>query len=182
MKKILIAYVIFVYFVPISLFLTFYLIFTKQLQDSYILGTFAIPILFMIMVSALTVVNILIAVSSVVRSRYLSFRLVMIFKLFLIPFYIVNFICWMIGSMVFHLSLVVWPMLPFIVAYTYFTMLGTSAHIIAILFNLRQNKLITTKQFFTHCLLQLIFTLDVLDSIYLTIKRKKFENPERAAI
>lgn len=150
MKKILIAHVVFVYFVPASLFLTFYLILTKELPDSSILGTFTIPILFKLVVSALTVANISIAVSSVARSRYLSFRTVMIFKLCLIPFYIANFVCWMIGSMVFHLSLVVWPMLPFVVAYTYFTMLGTSAHIIAKLFNLRRNKIITTKQFVIH--------------------------------
>lgn len=182
MKKILVAHVVFVYFVPASLFLTFYRIFIKELPDSLILGTFAIPILFMLVVSALTVANISIAVISVVRSRCLSFRTVMIFKLCLIPFYIVNFVCWMIGSMVFHLSLVVWPMLPFVVAYTYFTMLGTSVHTIAKLYNLCRNKIITTKQFVLHCLLQLTFTLDVLDSIYLTIKQKKLENSERAMI
>jgi len=180
MKKILIGLVVFVYFVPASLFLTFYLIFTKKLHDSSMLGAFMVPILFMLVAGALVIVNIASAMHSAMQSKCLPFKTVMILKLCLIPFYVVNFVCWMIGSMVFHLSLVVWPMLPFVVAYTYFTMLGTSAHIIAKLFNLRRNKIITTKQFVVHCILQLTFMLDVLDGIYLTIKQKKFEIAKEA--
>jgi len=127
-------------------------------------------------VCALVVANIVVAVVSLVRSRCLSFKAVMVFKLCLIPFYIINFVCWMIGSMVFHLSLIIWPMIPFIIAYTYFTMLGTSVHIIAKLFALLRDKAITTKQFVTHCILQFMFALDVLDSVYLAIKQKKIEN------
>lgn len=173
MKKIITAYAVFIYLVPASLFLAFYRIFTKGMQNSSFLSIFAIPILLMLVVSALAVANISIAAGSAIRSQCLPFRTVMIYKLCLIPFYIVNFACWMFGAVVFHLSLIIWPMLPFVIAYTFFTMLGTSAHIIAKLFLLRRDKVITTKHFAVHCLLQLTFTLDVLDSIYLTIKQKK---------
>ena len=175
MKKLLTAFVIFVYFVPASVFLTFYLILTKDLSDATTFGTFLIPILFMLLVCVLVVGNIAGAIISMARSKCLSFKAVMGFKLCLIPFYIVNFICWLIGSMVFHIALVIWPLIPFIIAYTYFTMLGTSVHIIVNLLSLRRNKVITTKQFVTHCILQLVFILDVIDSIYLAIKQKSLK-------
>lgn len=175
-KKLLTVLVIFVYFVPVSIFLTFYRVFTQELQDFEILGTFLIPIIFMIAVSVLVVINIVGAVVTVVRARLISFRIVMVFKLCLIPFYICNFVCWAIASMVFHIALIIWPIIPFIIAYTYFTMIGTSVYNIAKLFTLHQSKIITTKQFVIHCILQIMFTLDVIDSIYLAIKQKKFNN------
>ncbi len=145
-----------------------------------------VPILLMLVAGALVILNIAIAAISAAQSKYLPFKTVMLYKLCLIPFYIVNFVCWMIGSMVFHLSFVVLPMLPFVIAYTYFTMIGTSVHIIVKLIDLRKNNKITTKQLIIHFILQITFTLDVLDSIYLTIKRKKFEkelgNSERVTI
>ena len=176
MKKLLIALVILVYFVPASLALTFYLLSTNQLSDSSTLGAFLIPIVFMLVVCALVTANIAGALISVMRSKCLSFRAVMAFKLCLIPFYIINFICWLIGSMVFHLSLIIWPLIPLVIVYTYFTMLGTSVHNISRLLDLRRNKVITTKQLVIHCILQLVFTLDVIDSVYLAIKQKKLES------
>lgn len=77
--------------------------------------------------------------------------------------------------MVFHIALVIWPFIPFIIAYTYITMLGTSVHVISQLFTLWRSKIIITKQFVVHCIMQLIFTVDVIDSVYLAIKQKKFE-------
>ena len=176
MKKLLTVLVVFVYMVPLSLFLTFYQIFTKEMKDSFKLATFTIPLLLMIVVFILAAVNIMVAVHSIVRVQALTFRTVMLFKLCLIPFYIVNFVCWMFASMVFHIAIVIWPMIPFIIAYTYLTMLGTSAYVIAKLFSLRKSKIIDTKQFVLHCILQLIFTVDVIDTIYLSIKQKKFKS------
>ncbi len=176
MKKLLTVLVVFVYMVPLSLFLTFYQIFTKGMKDSLELAIFTIPLLLMIAVCILVAVNIVEAVHSIIRVQDLSFRTVMIFKLSLIPFYIVNFVCWMIASMVFHIAIIIWPMIPFIIAYTYFTLLGTSAYTIAKLFTLRKSKIITTKQFVIHCILQIIFTADVIDIIYLAIKQKKFKS------
>jgi len=176
MKKLLTVFVIFVYFVPISLILTVYIIAKQTSQNSLMLGAFAIPIIFMIAVCILIILNIIKAIISIVQSRCLSFRTVMVYKLCLIPFYIINFIFWSIASMVFHIAIIVWPLIPFVIIYTYFTIFGTSIHIIAKLFNLKQNKVITTKQFVLHCILQFIFTFDVIDSIYLAIRQKKFEH------
>lgn len=176
MKKLLTVFVVFVYFVPISLFIIIYQIATREsLQKSATLTVFTIPILFMIVACILVIINMVVASSSIIKSRCLSFRTVMGFKLCLIPFYTINFICWMFASMVFHIALVIWPLIPFIIAYTYFTMLGTSAYVIAKLFTLRRSKTITTKQFVTHCILQVVFTLDVIDSVYLAIKQKRLE-------
>jgi hypothetical protein len=175
MIKKLIALVVFIYLVPISFFLTFGIIFINNLQDSDISAIILTPILFMLVACALVIVNIASAMRSGKQSKCLPLKTVMMFKLYLIPFYVINYVCWMISSMVFHLALFVWPMIPFVVAYTYFTILGTSAHIIAKLADLRRNKIITAKQFAIHCILQLIFTLDVLDSIYLARKQEKFE-------
>jgi len=82
---------------------------------------------------------------------------------------------WALASAVFHIAIIVWPIIPFIIAYTYFSMLGTSAHIIAKLIVLRRSKKITAKQFAIHCIFQIVFAVDVIDSIYLAIKQKKFE-------
>jgi hypothetical protein len=161
--------------VPLSLFLTFYQIFTKGITDSFELAIFAIPLLLMIAVCVLVAINIMIAVYSIVRAQDLLFRTIMIFKLCLIPFYIVNFACWMFASMVFHIAIIIWPIVPFIIAYTYFTLIGTSAYVIAKLFSLRKSKIITTKQFVLHCILQIIFIADIIDTIYLAMKQKKIQ-------
>lgn len=174
MKKLLTMLVVFVYMVPLSLFLTFYQIFTKEISFKF--AIFTIPLLLMIMVFILVAVNIMVAVHSIVRAQDLPFRTVMIFKLCLILFYLVNFVCWMFASMVFHIAIIIWPMIPFIIAYTYLTLLGTSAYVIAKLFSLRKSKIITKKQFILHCIFQLIFIVDVLDVIYLAIKQKKFKS------
>ncbi|WP_264851050.1 hypothetical protein [Clostridium omnivorum] len=176
MKKLLTMLVVFVYMVPLSLFLTFYQIFTKEMKNSFKFAIFAIPLLLMIVVFILVALNIMVAVHSIVRAQDLSFRTVMIFKLCLIPFYLLNFVCWMFASMVFHIAIIIWPMIPFIIAYTYLTLLGTSTFVIAKLFSLRKSKIITTKQFVLHCILQLIFTVDVIDAIYLATKQKKFKS------
>jgi len=177
-KKLLTSLVISVYFVPVALVLAFYLIaaLPKYTYQPEALGFFAIPIIFMLIVCALVIANIKGAVSAATRSQSLSFRIVLNFKLCLIPFYIVNFICWLISSMVFHLALFVLPLLPFVTAYTYITMIGTSAHVIAKLFTLYRNNDITKKQFVIHCILQLIFILDVFDNIYLAAKQDELGN------
>ncbi|WP_019230119.1 hypothetical protein [Sedimentibacter sp. B4] len=175
MKKILMMLIVFVYFVPISLFISFYLISTQNLQGSSTLAALSMPFVFMLVVCGIVIINIVGAMRSVVQQQCLSFRTVMVFKLWLIPFYIVNFACWVLASAVFHIAIIVWPIIPFIIAYTYFSMLGTSAHIIAKLTVLRRSKKITAKQFAIHCIFQIVFAVDVIDSIYLAKKQKKFE-------
>jgi len=172
MKKILAALVIAVYFVPIAVFLAFYMALTQETQDLSTLRSFFIPIVFMIIVCGLVIVNIAGAVYSLLRSQYLPFKSIMVMKLCLIPFYIMNFICWVFASIVFPIQLFVLPLIPFIIIYTYFTMIGTSVHIITKLIALRQRRIITIKQFIVHCIFQMTFAADVIDSITLAIKEK----------
>jgi len=175
MKKLLTTLVIFVYFVPASLFLTLYRLSTQETQPSSISAPFMLSLLLMVVVCILVTLNIVGSIIAAIRSRSLSFRTVLIFKLCLIPFYLVNFACWMVASMVFHVALVIWPIIPFVIAYTYFTMLGTSVHIIAKLFTLLLSKKITVKQFVIHSIFLIILAADVIDSIYLSIKQQTFE-------
>ena len=178
MKKLLTALVIFVYFVPASIILTLYTISKQGTPESASFAPFVIPLLLMLVVCILVVANIVGAVHSLIHSRTLTFRSIMVYKLCLIPFYIVNFACWLLASAVFHIALVVWPFIPFIIAYTYFTMIGTSAHIIAKLFELRRDGTITTKQFVIHFIWQIMFVTDVIASVYFTINIGKIMEPK----
>lgn len=176
MKKLLVAFVISVYFVPASVFLVIFMFSSQEGNDSSSFGPLIIPVIMMLIVCALVVASIVGAIISIIRAKHVSFRAIVVFKLCLIPFYIINFVCWGIASMVFHIALFIWPLIPFIIGYTYFTVVGTSAHNIAHLLSLRRNKRISTKQCVGHCILQLIFIADVIDSVYLAIKQKKFES------
>jgi hypothetical protein len=171
MKKLLIAFVIFVYLVPVSLILIYYILSTRETYAAI----FLIPLSLMLLVCALVFANIICAVYSLIYSRTLTFKTVMIFKLSLIPFYIVNFACWLTSSMVFHIAIIVWPFIPYIIVYTYFTIFGTSVYVITKLLTLRRDRIITTKQFIIHTIWQIVFLADVIDSIYLSIKNKTFE-------
>lgn len=171
MKKLLTALVVFVYSVPISIIWALFRISTQEPQESASSVVFMIPLLLMLAVCVLVFINIVCAIYFAIRSRTLTFRTTMKFKLCLIPFYIVNFACWLFASMVFHIAIVIWPIIPFIIAYTYFTMLGTSVYVIAKLFTLRRDGTITTEQFALHFIWQIMFITDVIDSIYLA-KRK----------
>ena len=175
MKKLLMALIISVYVVPASVVLTLNTILSKDTPESSSFAAFVVPLLLMLAVCVLVIVNIAGAVYSAIHSQTLTFRTIMVFKLCLIPFYIVNFACWLLASMVFHIALVVWPIIPFIILYTYFTLLGTSIYTIAKLFTLRRDGTITTKQLVIHFIWQIIFTADVIDSIYLATRMKKSE-------
>jgi len=172
MKKILNTLVIIVYFVPISLFLTSFWILTQETQELKILSAYIIPMILMITVCILAAVNIVAAIHSLLRSRSLSFRTVMVRKLYLTPFYIIIFIFWMIAPLIFRITIMTWHMVPFIIACAYFIMIGTSVHIIAKLIILHKRKIITAKQFIVHFIFQIVFAADVVGSITLAIEEK----------
>ncbi|MDR0220981.1 MAG: hypothetical protein LBI54_06220 [Lachnospiraceae bacterium] len=169
MKVFLAVFVILVYFVPISVFLTLSGLIAQETPNlSYLI----IPVAFMALVCLLAAVSIALAVRATKRQQCLSVRAVAVFKLCLIPFYVVNFACWAFAMGVFHIALFVWPLIPFIILYTYLTMLGTSAHSVAHLLALRRESRITTGVCAVHCIAQFIFVLDVLDGIYLAINAR----------
>lgn len=179
MKKLLTVFIIFVYTVPVSFLVTVFSIYSfDETEARAVLGvsSFFLTLLFLCLVCLLVAINIFISIVFAVQFRYLSFKTVMMFKLSLIPFYVLNFICWLICSLAFHLALIVLPFLPFIITYTYFTILATSSYNINKLFALCQNKKISVAQFVIHFILQIVFVTDLIDTVYLTTKQNKFES------
>ncbi|MDR1001483.1 MAG: hypothetical protein LBL96_11925 [Clostridiales bacterium] len=163
MKRLLALLAISVYSVPLSLFLIFTL-------PDFAAGKFFIPIGLMVVACCIVVVNIIGALYSAARNKKPRFLAVLIVKLILVPFYIVNFVIWAGGSMIFHIAIIFISFLPIVIPYTLFTILGTSAHNISGLIVMRRNGQISTKQLVFHSILQLISVLDVIDSIVLAIK------------
>jgi hypothetical protein len=174
MKKLLAVMVASVYLVPLSIAAAVYLlwknearaIFAGSLEQGWPL---VIPLVFSVLSGALAAANIIAAA----RGRFVSVRAAMAAKLCLAPFYIISFCVWALGLAVFHTALVVLPLLPFIAAYDYLIALGSSAHIIFNLRLLRRTGIIASGQFALHFVLQAVFVLDVLDSIYLNIVCKR---------
>jgi hypothetical protein len=173
MKKFLALYVICIYVVPISVFVTLARLVSQEEPQ---LLSLIVPFIIMFLICLLALISIIGAIRAAVRNEGLSFKAVMLYKLCLIPFYVVNFLCWLMASMVFHIMLVVWPLIPFIIVYTYLTVVGTSVHNVARLIILRRQQSITTKQCALHCIWQFFFVIDVIDSIYLVIKNKRWNS------
>lgn len=93
-------------------------------------------------------------------------------KLSLIPFWAINFICYIPIS---ALLLVVGHgfglfIVPMFVVISYVVLIITSIFSISYLLRLRKNKLITNKQSIIHSILQLCFVIDVIDAIYIIIR------------
>jgi hypothetical protein len=172
------VYVMLVYAVPISMFFVLKRLATIENHSglSGLLTAFGAPLFLMLIVCGFVLLNIVLAVLGTLNHCSQSFRKTLIFKLAVTPFFIVNFAVWLIGSMVFHTSFVVIPLLPIIIPYTYFVMIGTSAHNIANLARYKLDKRITAKQCALHIVLQLLFTIDVVDGIVLAAKQNKWVN------
>ncbi|MDR1589361.1 MAG: hypothetical protein LBS51_04135 [Oscillospiraceae bacterium] len=174
MKRLLAIMAASVYLVPLSIAAAVYVlrknearaIFAGNLEQGWPL---IIPFAFAAFSGALAVANIIAAA----RGRFVSLSAAMVAKLCLAPFYIINFCVWALGLVVFHTALIVLPLLPFLVMYAYLTVLGTSAHVISNLRPLRRRGIITTGEFALHFVLQVVFVLDVLDSIYLNVVCKR---------
>ena len=167
-KKLLAALVMFMYLVLAYLLLASYVVSENILFD--LSRSLQIPIILMLVVCILVIGNIILAIILVKRSKTLSFKYVAILKLMLIPYYMLNFFLWL------TIAIMAIPLIPFVVVYTYFTMIGTSTCIIAKLLFLRRSNVIKTNQFVFHCILQLVFMLDVIDSIYLFKREKEFDD------
>lgn len=93
-------------------------------------------------------------------------------KFSLIPFWIINFICYIPIS---SLLLVIghgfgFFIVPIFMAITYIVLLFTSIFSISYLLNIKKNKRITNWQFIGHSILQLCFIIDIIDTIYIASK------------
>jgi len=96
-------------------------------------------------------------------------------KIGLIPFWIINFICYIPISAILLVAghgfgFIIVPIFIFL---SYTVLIFTSIFSIVYLKLLRRNEIITKKQFIIHTILQLFFILDVIDTLYiLKILRK----------
>jgi hypothetical protein len=93
-------------------------------------------------------------------------------KIGLIPYWIINFICYVPISVVVLLAghgfgFIIVPIFIFA---SYMVLCLTSLFSILYLLNLNKNNRISKKQFIIHALLQFIFVVDIIDTIYIIIK------------
>ena len=143
-------------------------------------GLAAAAALFMLLCFAAVVTLIILNISCAVRyfrekDGILLRQAMKGMKLGSIPFFIINFlVCLMIAAVIFGASRGFAVFLPWVwnwvlcaVASTYIIMAGSSCYGIALARLLRQNGSLSRKQMSVHIVLQLIFGLDVIDTLEL---------------
>ena len=94
-------------------------------------------------------------------------------KLSVIPFFVINFMLWtgLFGTfMCFPGGIFLLALAPIIVLLTFTVLLVTSSSTISVLVYCYRAKQIDIYKLIVHIVLQLIFVVDVIDSIYLFIK------------
>lgn len=111
-------------------------------------------------------------------------RTILLNKLILVPFYILNFVFWLLITLATARFLFFIVIVPVAAAYTYWIMLATSADSISLLYALYKNNRLTKKQFILHTVMQLIFVLDFIDYTYLYFKINRITSQpiEKAAL
>ncbi|MBQ8144427.1 MAG: hypothetical protein IJ042_06510, partial [Butyricicoccus sp.] len=100
----------------------------------------------------------------------------LVLKLTTIPFYLINFAIWGILGMAMLVVPGMFLGLPIVLigtAYSYFCLLVTSANSIAFINFKYRNAQIPRRKAILHCVLQLIFVIDVIDCMYLYHINKK---------
>ncbi|MCL2137678.1 MAG: hypothetical protein FWH40_09245 [Coriobacteriia bacterium] len=104
-------------------------------------------------------------------------RRVLAFKLLAIPFYVINLLIWvfMTGISVVMPGNIFFLMfgIPIGIGYAFLVLLSSSTYSIAILVSLRKNNEITRGKFVLHLVCQLIFVLDVIDQLVLTMRIRR---------
>ena len=91
-------------------------------------------------------------------------------KLSVIPFFVLNFMLWtgLFGMlMIFPGGIFLLALVPFIIFLTFTVLLVTSSSTISVLVFCYRSKQIDINKLIVHIVLQLIFVVDVIDSIYL---------------
>lgn len=147
----------------------------SKLTNPYILLFFFASLL-------LIVINIVSAIKlqkHPINSKGNPLKIIMVFKLALIPFYISNFVSGLIVAMLAlnPLMFLLWALVALWIAYTFSTMLSTSAYGISLIITLGKKSILTRGECVKHIILQLIFVADVIDSIILFRKYGKLFSP-----
>ncbi|MCL1951370.1 MAG: hypothetical protein FWF60_00940 [Oscillospiraceae bacterium] len=179
MKKLLNALTISAYLVPASLLVTLLLVvlvsaITPDPSELLVLLAVSPLILALPLSWSLSIASMARARRAAKTAQPLPFPDILRCKLRLLPFYLLDFV----GLTVFgFMTMSRWGffMIPVACGHIWWVMAGVSAHGIAKLSVLRGQKWLTTKQYVLHCLLQLIFACDLIDSIYLTKLEKQIQ-------
>jgi hypothetical protein len=133
------------------------------------------PIWFIIYI-VLSIINIIALVSDYKNNDLkILFNKMKRIKIGLIPYWIINFICYLPISMVWIVAghgfgFIVVPIFIFA---SYTVLILTSIFSIVYLNKLQKNNIIIKKQFILHTILQLFFVIDIIDIIYILKKWSK---------
>jgi hypothetical protein len=125
------------------------------------------------------IMSIISAFGSIINKNSLNSMInrMLFLKLSVIPFFILNFMLWtgLFGTLIlFPGGIFLLALAPIIVLLTFTVLLVTSSSTISVLVYCYRAKQIDISKLIVHIVLQLIFVVDVIDSIYLyKILRKK---------
>ena len=124
----------------------------------------------------LSIANIIFAVKTRKYPIIHSFRSLMLYKLSLIPFFIVIFITCLIFMMItFHpLFIFLWALIPVVIIYIFIVLVTTYAYIIPKINDYCNRGILTDEECFWHIVFQLLFVTDIIGSIYFARTEKQF--------
>ena len=173
MKKILTVFTIAVY-----CFLVFVLMFVfgnkNEVTRSMQLFTIAGILLFFVILLLAGILNIINAVKEYTDKNEIDIKMVKYFKYIHIPFFIINFIVWILLfiAIMFNPLIILFPLFAFIgILVAFFVMLSTSVYVILYVCGRIHTK--TIKYWAFHIILQMIFIADIVDCIYLQKTHEK---------
>lgn len=131
---------------------------------------------------ALCAVNLAVGISQAYKSEYCGYKTVMIVKLVLVPYFIINFIYGFFitaaGLNPFLFMALIF-VLPLMVVFTYASMLATSAYNLGAMMGKIKRRETTFGEIALVFISQLVFFLDVAGSILLYIRYRESEKRER---
>lgn len=176
MKKWLTGFLVNLYLVQVFLVLLFFHLWEYPLMY-FLLGLFLLSVILSVV---LFIINIVCAVRILIsalmnQDKVNKFPTIAAYKLGLIPFFIINFVLWLIfaGATANPFLFLLWIIIPVGIIYTYMVLLGTSCYSISQIVILCKKGILTKKQSIFHIILQLFFLADIFDCLYLCLKFRK---------
>ncbi len=179
MKALLYSFVGCLYAMQIALF-GWAMMFFNDVPFAFI--PFVVAVLFGIAAVALCIVNLAIGFSQAYKSEYCCYKTVMIVKIILVPYFIINFIYGLlitVAGLNPFLFMALIFVLPLMVVFTYASMLATSAYNLGAMMGKIKRREITFGEIALVFISQLVFFLDVAGSILLYIRHRDGEMRER---
>ena len=174
MKKLSVALIIDLYLMQIFLFAMFFYM-GKPITTNYkwpISGYFFVFFL---------ILSVILAVSNIIYSFKFHSRLVadkstdktiFRFKLLLIPFFIINFLLWLLFTLALAVPLFMIPFIfvPFGIIYAFMVLSAISLYAISYISHLEKTDILTKKQYLVNAFMQMLFVVDVFNFGYICRK------------